>query len=93
MLLIRRKWHTEHQNVKVGSIVLIQDSEKVRGKWKLGKVSKCKFSDCNKVRLVEVQYKVPKPNESMHKYKERPYTTVERAVQRLVVLVPANFKE
>ena len=77
MLLIRRKWHTEHQNVKVGSIVLIQDSEKVRGKWKLGKVSKCKFSDCNKVRRVEVQYKVPKPNESRHEYKERPYTTLK----------------
>ena len=29
----------------------------------------------------------------MHEYKGRPYTTVERAVQRLVVIVPADLKE
>ena len=61
--------------------------------WKLGKVSKCKTSDDNKVRRVEVQYKVPKPKGSGHEYKGRSYTTVERAVQKLVVIVPADFEE
>ena len=67
-------------------------SNKVKWKWKLGKVSKCKISDDNKVRCIAVQYKVPKLNESVHEYKGRPYTTVERAVQRLVVIVP-DFEE
>ena len=50
-LLIQQKWHTEHWNVNVGDM-LIHDSNEVRGKWKLGKVSKCKISDDNKVCCV-----------------------------------------
>ena len=92
-LLIQQKWHTDRRNVQLGDIVLIQDSNDVRGKWKLGRVSKCKVSDDGKVRRVEVQYKIPRPNERMHEYKGRPYTTVERAVQKLVVILPADGEE
>ena len=88
-LLIQQKWHTtsEHESRRVK-----RGSNKVKWKWKLGKVSKCKIRDDNKIRRIAVQYKVPKLNESMHEYKGRPYTTVERAVQRLVVIVP-DFEE
>ena len=37
--MLRQKWHTSHRNLKIGDVVLIQDSNLVRGNWKLGKVS------------------------------------------------------
>ena len=43
-LLIESKWHTAHRDVKVGDVVLIQDSNLVRGNWKLGKVITAKPS-------------------------------------------------
>ena len=36
-LMLRQKWHTSHRNLKIGDVVLIQDSNFVRGNWKLGK--------------------------------------------------------
>ena len=38
-LLIRQKWHTSHKNMKTGDIVLIQDSNLIRGQWELSKLS------------------------------------------------------
>ena len=35
-LVIRPKWHVESCNVQKGDVVLIQDSNAVRGEWKLG---------------------------------------------------------
>ena len=35
-LVIRPKWHVESCNVQKGDVVLIQDSNAVRGDWKLG---------------------------------------------------------
>ena len=37
-LIIRQKWHTATRNLRVGDVVLIQDSNQIRGQWKLGKV-------------------------------------------------------
>lgn len=88
-LIIRQKWHTAHRNMIVGDIVLMQDSNQIRGQWKLGRVSKVYTGEDGKVRKVEVQYKNPKPGEPVTKYKGRGYVTVERAVHRLIVLLPA----
>ena len=33
-LVVRSKWHTEHRNLLVGDVVLVQDSNALRGKWK-----------------------------------------------------------
>ena len=38
-LLIRQKWHVSRRNVKIGDIVLVQDSKQIRGKWKLVRVT------------------------------------------------------
>ena len=37
-LLVRQKWHACNRNIHVGDIVLIQDSNQIRGNWKLGRV-------------------------------------------------------
>ena len=52
----------------VGNVVLIQDSNQVRGNLKLGKVSEVYPGKDDKVRKVEVQYKNLKPGEPVNKY-------------------------
>jgi len=56
-LLIQQKWHTAHRNLKVGDVVLIQDSNLIRNQWKLGKVSKTFEGPDGKVHKVHVQYR------------------------------------
>ena len=76
------------RNMIVGDIVLMQDSNQIRGQWKLGRVSKIYPGKDGNVRKVEVQYKNPRPGEPVTKYDGRRYGTVERAVHRLIVLLP-----
>ena len=85
-LIIRQKWHTSRRSVKEGDIVMVQDSNCVRGKWKMGRVSKAEPSLRDGfVRNVDVTYKM-----SGHKT----FTTITRPVQRLIVIVPIdNSKE
>ena len=64
----------------------MQDSNQIRGQWKLGRESKIYPGKDRKVRKVEVQYKNPRPGEPVTN--ERGYVTVERAVHRLIVLLP-----
>ena len=92
-LLIKQKWHTCKRDVKVGDIVLIQDSNQVRGKWKLGRVVTANPGKDGKVRKVEIQHKNPVLNEKVQIYKGRGYVTVERPVQRLVVIVPVDEED
>ena len=42
------------------------------------------------VRKVHVAYKNPKPGEPAHMYNGRGYITVERSVNRLVLLLPVD---
>ena len=92
-LIIQQKWHTAKRNLKTGDIVLIQDSNQIRGQWKLGKVCEVFPGEDGRVRKVQVSYKNPKPGEPPHKYTGRGYVTVERSVNRLVLLLPVDEKE
>ena len=70
-LIIQQKWHTTKRNLKKGDIVLIQDSNQIRGQWKLGKVSQVFPGEDGIVRKVHVAYKNPKPGEPAHMYNWR----------------------
>ena len=87
-LLIQPKWHTAQRNLREGDIVLIQDANQIRGQWKLGIVVKAFPGGDRRVRRVQVQYKNPKPGESVTEYSGRGFMTVERAVNKLIVLIP-----
>ena len=81
-LIVWPKWHTSSRSVKVGDIVLIQDSNQIRGKWKLGRIMQADPSLRDGfVRNVEIQYKNVEANT---------YTTINRPVQKIVVLVPID---
>ena len=79
-LVINPKWHVERRDVQKGDVVLIDDANEFRGKWTMGVIVETIPSLDGRIRRVKVMYK--NPNE-----------TVERAVQKLIVLVPVNEDE
>ena len=81
-LVIEPKWHVERRNLQVGDVVMIQDSNAIRGEWKIGVVVNVLESKDKRVRNVEVKYKNGETD-----------ITVKRAVQRLIVIVPVTGTE
>ena len=75
--MINPKWHTEARDVKNGDVVLIEDANVLRGQWKMGVVTRAIPSLDGRVRKANITYK--NPNE-----------TVQRAVQKLIVIVPVD---
>lgn len=84
-LIIRTKWHVEKRNVKTGDVVFIQDSNPVRGNWKIGIVTDVHPCQDNKVRWVTVSYK----NQYQSGTPAR-YTSIARAVHWLIMLVAVD---
>jgi hypothetical protein len=79
-LILQPKWHTERRNLQKGDVVLVQDSNAVRGKWKMALVKEPLLSDDSKVRRVIITYRTIEGSEQ----------DIERAVQRLILLVPVD---
>ena len=71
-------------------VVLIQDTNVVRGEWKMRIITTVHPSDDNKVRRVTVSYKNYRKDEDPGRYLGAKYTNIERAVQKLIVLVPVD---
>ena len=87
-LVVRQKWHVEKRNVLVGDIVLLQDSNAVRGHWKLARVSQAHPSSDGKVRSVEVEYK---NCENLKKFDlPTSFVKVTRPIQKIVLLLPVD---
>ena len=79
-LVIQPKWHTESRNLQKGDIVLVQDSNLVRGQWKLALVERTELSKDLLVRKVAVSYRTAAGTRQ----------EIERPVQRLILLVPVD---
>ena len=79
-LVMQKKWHTASRNLQCGDIVLIKDSNNLRGKWKMGKVTKSIASQDGKVRRVQVVC----ISETGQKHE------IERAPQSLILLAPSS---
>ena len=71
--------------MKTGDIVLIQDSNLIRGQWKIGKVSNTYPGTDGRKRKVDVQYKNLNADEPTTKYRGKGYVNVQRPVQRLII--------
>ena len=86
-LLVRKKWHAKARNVRVGDIVLVQDSNAVRGDWRLGEVVNVHRGRDDMVRDVTVRYKLV--TEGIQ-YKGSKNKYLKRSVHRLVVVLPVE---
>ena len=67
--------------MKVGDIVLIRDTNTVRGDWHIGQIENVYKSDDKVVRQVNIRYKVPS---------NKRCSFVKRAIQSLVILLPVE---
>ena len=80
-LVVRQKWHKESRNIQVGDLVMIADSGKIKGKYKLGIVVATTLSGDGLVRSATVQYFIKRGTGVWSA--ER----VVRSVQRLVLIL------
>ncbi|XP_068235508.1 uncharacterized protein [Palaemon carinicauda] len=78
-LIVRQKWHVDKRNVKPGDIVLVQDSNTIRGQWKLAQVRSVLSSRDHKARDVSVRYKIQRPGRL---YEGQNDVCVNRSVHR-----------
>ena len=90
-LLIRQKWHTARRNVRVGDVCFMQDSNHLRGEWRLVLVTNTFPDEQGVVRNVEV--KVHPRQDGSQVYKPTTANYLKRHVSNLVVLVPMEEKE
>ena len=82
-VVIRPKWHVEVRNLKVGDVVLISNANAVKGDYQLARVSEVYPDDKNRVRQVQVSYKLTGEN-------PKGFTNVKRDVRRLVLILPVE---
>ena len=81
-LIIRQKWHTFKRNLRLNDIVLFQEANQIRCSWKLGRVSEVYPGKDGNVRNVGIKHKLNIDSPG--------FTTIRRAVQRLVVILPVE---
>ncbi|KAK4304812.1 hypothetical protein Pmani_023247 [Petrolisthes manimaculis] len=86
-LVVRQKWHVQKRNLRPGDIVIVQDSNAVRGVWRLAQVLNAEPGRDGKVRDVSLRYKIQKPGK---RYNGQEDKVINRSVHRLVVLLPVE---
>ena len=89
-LVYQSKWHTSHPDLQVGDVVLVADSNSLRGNYHLARVVKVHPSKDGKVRSVTLAYKNYRVGESVKEYRGAQDTLIVRSIQKLVLLVPVE---
>ena len=89
-MIVRQKWHTNRRNVRVGDVVLVQDTNAVRGTWKLAQVIKADPGGDGVVRDVDLRYKIVKEDKGYDGVTDK---VMSRSVHRLIVLLPKEEQE
>ncbi len=80
-MVIEPKWHMERKDLKAGDVVLVEDINPVRGQWKMALVEQPITSEDGRVRRVVISYKST----------DHGRISVERPVQKLIVIVPNDM--
>ena len=84
-LIVQQKWHTTMRNVCVGDIVLLQDTNAIRGNWQLAEVCEAIPGCDGKVRNAKVRYKTLSVTKDYTGTKD---VVINRSVHRLVLVLP-----
>ena len=88
-LIVEQKWHTTCRNVCVGDIVLLQDSNSIRGKWLLAEVCEGEPGSDGKVRDVKIRYKTLSDAKDYEGSKDM---IINRSVHKLILILPVDQK-
>lgn len=89
-MIVRQKWHNTRRNVRVGDVVLVQDSNAVRCKWKLAQVIKADSGRDGVVRDEDLRYKVVNESKGYDGARDK---VMNRSVHRLIVLLSKENQE
>jgi hypothetical protein len=92
-LVWQRKWHTSCRNLEPGDVVVIPDTNTLKGDYRLGRITEVYPSKDGYVRKVKVAYKNFRIGEKLHQYKGVPDTVVTRGTNKLALLVPIERTE
>ena len=92
------QWNTQKRNVRVGDVVLVKESNVLKGEYRLAKVKEAKAGSDGRVRRVVLEYKILKKDKNSVKsasddLKNTQFRTTERSVQSVVIIVPVESVE
>ncbi|XP_043198573.1 uncharacterized protein LOC122368576 isoform X1 [Amphibalanus amphitrite] len=92
-LLPQQKWHVTKRNVQVGDLVYLQDSNAVRGNWRVGVVTRVREGRDGRVRDVDIRCRSATVCEGGAARPASRCVEITRSVHRLVVLVPVEERD
>ena len=90
-LVIQKKWHTAHRNLRPGDVVLIVEKDSLSSEYRIAMVDKAYPGEDGKVRKVDLSYKNYKVGEIVTEYSGAKNQVVSRSVQRLALIVPVDY--
>ena len=85
--VIRQRWHQTKRNLQLGDFVLVHDSSKLLGKYKLAKVTAVKVSHDGLVRSCTVGFRQTR-SPTKRKEHRLVWQSLEQSVQCLTLLLP-----
>ena len=90
-LLIRQKWHHQKRNLEPNDVCLLQDSNNLRGEWRLCRVVEVHPDEHGVVRNVHIEVAARYNGSGPYKF-QKPYT-LNRHVSKLIVLATGEDEE
>ena len=91
------KWKHKYRDVQVGDIVLLKDSNQLRYEYRLARVKETYPGIDGHVRRVTLEYKNLNESgdisRSVTDLKKARFITVERSIQNIAVIVPADWRQ
>ena len=90
-LLVRKKWHHRQRNLQVGDVCLLQDSNQVRGEFRMCRVSRVFPDPKGIVRNVEVL--AAHKQDGSRSYHPQGLSRLRRHVNNLIVIVPVDDED
>lgn len=89
-LMYQQKWHKPQQNLQVGDIVVVIDSNQLKNQYKIARVHEVYPSDDGRVRKVALAYKNFKVGSKLVEYHGCKDTIIMRSVHRLALLTTVS---
>ena len=89
-IISQRKWTKDFRDLVPGDIVLVCDSNSLRGQYTIARVKEVFPGKDGKVRTVSLIYKNFKTGEKLRDYHGSSSRVIIRSVQRLALLVPVQ---